>query len=410
VFTTKRLALVTLVLASAATAGCMGSSPFTRVSGRASDPLAAGHTISPPANAPQSTKSSPSTPSKDRSVITSPALHSTTGSPKSGESWTDSISTGFSKAATSVSNAFTIKPKVIPADDPTTLASRPGAVGPDVYVSAARLAETHNNAAHAEEQYRKALAADPRHRAALVGYARLLHRQEKLAESVAVYKTALAAYPRDPLILNDLGMCYARQGQPQTSIDMLNKAVELAPSSKLYRNNIATVLVASHRHEEAYAHLVQVHGEAAAHYNLGHLLHQSGNDRLAGEHFARALAADPTLVQARTMLERVGGGPALQPGDPRVPDLGHPATVDHRGPRAMPASDPLAGSRGPSRVVGEPKGGAASAVMRLPAHDAYDLGGDASAPAPAPSPDTWSRSWSPGNEWPRYLPPVTDGP
>ena len=74
---------------------------------------------------------------------THPALSSTV--PKK----ENPFSAAWKKATKSVGDALTIKPKVIPADDPTRLSSKPGPVGPDLYLSAARLMESRGQAAAA---------------------------------------------------------------------------------------------------------------------------------------------------------------------------------------------------------------------------------------------------------------------
>ena len=79
--------------------------------------------------------------------------------------------------------------------------------------------------------------------------------------------------------------------------------MELAPKNPLYRNNIATVLVDQGRLREAFAHLKQAHGEAAAYYNMGYLLNKKGQTQAAMQHFALALKADPSMVAAQRWLE-----------------------------------------------------------------------------------------------------------
>ena len=54
----------------------------------------------------------------------------------------------------------------------------------------------------------------------------------------------------------------------------LRQAVKLEPKRKLYRNNLATVLVDMGRTDEAWDELSSVHTPAVAHYNLGYLLYQ----------------------------------------------------------------------------------------------------------------------------------------
>src|SRR6185503_368301 len=49
----------------------------------------------------------------------------------------------------------------------------------------------------AENFFRRALAADPRHFGALMDCAVVLHRQEKFAQAIELYRKALALRPED---------------------------------------------------------------------------------------------------------------------------------------------------------------------------------------------------------------------
>ncbi|MBI2823552.1 MAG: tetratricopeptide repeat protein [Planctomycetia bacterium] len=175
-------------------------------------------------------------------------------------------------------------------------------LGPDFYVSLARIQEQTGNVELAEEQYHKALKLDPKHSAALQGYAGMLERQGKLPKAAEYYQRAIKAHPDDAMATNNLGLCYARQGEYRSALVYLNKAVELKPDRDLYRNNIAKVLVQQGRVDEAIAHVTAVYGEPAAHYNVGLMLHQQGEREAAAEQFAIALEQNPNLDQARQWL------------------------------------------------------------------------------------------------------------
>lgn len=207
----------------------------------------------------------------------------------------------------SISDALTIKPKVIPADDPLTVNGKQGRVGAEVYLSAARLYENQGEFEAAAGQYRKALEASPKSLPALLGYARLQDRENKFDEATRLYKKAISAYPQSATAYNDLGLCQARHKQPEAALESVQKAVQLEPTNKLYRNNAASVLVDMGRSTEAFEHLVLAHGEAVAHYNLGFLLYQRDKKEFASQQFALAVEKDPSLAPARDMLNRLGG-------------------------------------------------------------------------------------------------------
>jgi tetratricopeptide (TPR) repeat protein len=92
----------------------------------------------------------------------------------------------------------------------------------------------------------------------------------------------------------------------------LAKAVELQPDKKLYRNNLATVKVEQGQIDEAYTQLAAVHPVGAAHYNLGFLLVQKGNQQAAAAQFQQAMMADPSLTDAQKWLAKLGATPEAQ--------------------------------------------------------------------------------------------------
>ena len=215
------------------------------------------------------------------------------------------ISTAFRRAA----NSLTPSPRVTPANDPTRLATKHGPIGPELFVSSARMFEHQGKTDNAVASYRKALEVDPNCRDALIGYARLEHRSGNLREAVGLYRRVVENDPQDAMASNDLGLCLARLGQVEQGISMLAVAVQTKPASALYRNNIATLLVEAGRTDEALAHLERAHGFAKAHHNLGYLLKQRGESELAMRYFARAVEVDPTLEASRAMLAQMSRQP-----------------------------------------------------------------------------------------------------
>jgi tetratricopeptide (TPR) repeat protein len=220
----------------------------------------------------------------------------------------------WNKTTGAIAAAFTAKPN-IETDDPTSLSSKAGKVGPDVHVGLGRLYESQNKAADAQAQYEKALAIAPSDLTAMVSLARLHDRQGNSAKAVELYQKALKTHPKSALAHNDLGLCFARQKQWQRATESLNKAVELQPGNPKYRNNLATVMVELGRTDEALKQLAAVNNEAVAHYNLAYLLQQKGQSSLAVMHLQQAVSKDPSLGAAHDMLAQLmnQAAPAYQP-------------------------------------------------------------------------------------------------
>jgi tetratricopeptide (TPR) repeat protein len=228
------------------------------------------------------------------------------------------IVSSWNKTTGAIAAALASKPK-IETDDPTSLTSKTGKIGPDVHVRAARLMEAQNKSAEAIAHYEKALKIAPNDLTAIVGLARLHDRDGRSAKAVETYQKALKAHPKSALVHNDLGLCYARQKQWQRAGESLNKAVALQPTNAKYRNNLATVMVEMGRPDDALKQLAAVNSPAVAHFNLAYLLEQKGQNPLAVQHLQKAVNLDRTLAPAHEMLARLSNplgnpsAPAYQP-------------------------------------------------------------------------------------------------
>src|SRR4029453_9691788 len=203
----------------------------------------------------------------------------------------------WNKTTAAGAAAFTPTPKG-ETDDPTSLTSKTGKVGPDVHVNLGRVYESQNKTAEAIAHYEKALAIKPTDLTALVSLARLNDRQGNSHKAVELYQRALKSHPTSGLAHNDLGLCYARQKQWQRATEELSKAVELQPGNPKYRNNLATVMVELGRTDEALKQLAAVNNEAVAHYNLAYLLQQKGQSSLAVMHLQQAEKSRAPLLAA----------------------------------------------------------------------------------------------------------------
>jgi tetratricopeptide (TPR) repeat protein len=204
-----------------------------------------------------------------------------------------------------IADAFEIEPRVIPADDPASLAQMPKNLSPSIYIQSAIWSERNGNPETARQQYEKGIELSPRDMATLVHYARFLDRQNRADEAVAIYQRALSIEPRNVVALNDLGLCHARQGRFQLALVPLRDAVAAAPENARYRNNLANVLVAAGQTPAAVETLQQIHPPAIAHYNVGCLLVRHRKMDEAARHLAYSIQLDPNFPSSHEMLAQV---------------------------------------------------------------------------------------------------------
>jgi Tfp pilus assembly protein PilF len=303
-------------------------------------------------------------------------------------SFTTSIKQSFNK----LGEFFSPKPKVqkSPLDDPISL-QNPGKPSPQLYSAVARLYEESGRYAEAEQYYQKALREKADDLASLLGYARLQENQGRFNEAVALYQRAVQTHPKEPSAYNNLGLCYARRGTLSEAARALNQAVQLEPRSPLYRNNLAAVLVDQNRLAEAFANLREVHGDAAAYYNLGYLLNKKGQTEAAEHHFAQALRIDPTMAPAQRWLTYLHDKskqslPSSQTGEGaiRVGSLADPSHFPVRiiTPPASPSTNPASSSslKMPVRL---PLPGSATASDAVPDSSAVQSQSDTPPEPPA---------------------------
>ena len=188
-----------------------------------------------------------------------------------------------------------------------------GLATPGLYVSMAELAEQGDNVANARQLYQQALGVDPADLQAMLGLARLEDREGNLEAALQIYQQAAAAHPASSQAVNDLALCFARKGDLETSVQLLENAVALQPEKPLYRNNLAKVLVELNRLDHAVACQEVVHGPAVAQYNTGVLLMQRGRIQEAKTRLEIAVALDPQLQPAKTLLANLSSAEAQAP-------------------------------------------------------------------------------------------------
>lgn len=189
-------------------------------------------------------------------------------------------------------------------EDAISLA-KPLAPGADLYVKAAQLYEARSRFPQAIEQYNKALELDAQYLPALIGLARLYDRHGHPAEALQMYQKAANFHPDNGTVFNDMGLCYSKQGLWQEAMVNLDRAVQLQPKNRLYRNNIAKVLITNRRSNDAFQHLNAVFPAAESHYNVGFMAHEIGDDVAAQQHLALAIQSSPDLLAARDLLVQV---------------------------------------------------------------------------------------------------------
>ncbi len=214
-------------------------------------------------------------------------------------SWTDKVTAPFKSLAPKKQVA---SPADVSKTDPISLGFASGPTTPALYVSMAQMSDQGGNAPHARALYQKALSMDAKNLDALLGLARLEDREGNLPEALKVYQQAVDLHPQDARAYNDLALCHARCGDLQKSSEALDQAVRINPQKQLYRNNIAKVLIEMNQVDQAVTHMSAVCQPDVANYNIAVLLAERGRTAEAMTFLQKALAANPRMTDASTLL------------------------------------------------------------------------------------------------------------
>lgn len=106
----------------------------------------------------------------------------------------------------------------------------------------------------AEQAYRKAIAAQPQHAAALNNLAWLLHRAGKPG-ALETAEKALALAPNAPAFMDTVAEIQASSGQWDKALAMQKRAVELDPDQPAHRLHLAQYLIKNNQKAAARAEL-----------------------------------------------------------------------------------------------------------------------------------------------------------
>ena len=166
--------------------------------------------------------------------------------------------------------------------------------------------------AEARRRYQEILTDNPDCVAARLGIARVERKTGRFRQCLEILEGARARHPDDPAVPLEIGRAYAEREQWDQAIAHLQDAAVLSPNDETIRYELGLAFTETGRYEEAFEHLKYAVGEAAALYNIGYVLHESGRPHEAAAWFEKALAQHPderTRQMAEEMLVQLGKRP-----------------------------------------------------------------------------------------------------
>lgn len=234
----------------------------------------------------------------------------------------------------------------------------------NVHVAYARWQEQQRQLPQARDSYRQALNHDPRSVEALLGLSRLDRLAGRTTEAERHLAQAERLRPGDPLVAAAWGEHYAAAGRYGEAIEKYRYAVAQAPDERFYKHQLGVVLTGAGRPEEGFEVFAQLVNRAEAHYNVGYLLKKQGHLLEAEEQFQRALALQPEMPQAQSMLaqvrqERGVGAPVVMAAN--AASSSGEVTAGHVTPQGAPVAPvqqagAVAGPQTPPSTTWQPTG------------------------------------------------------
>lgn len=268
----------------------------------------------------------------------------------------------FQKASSRVAGMFGSDPDPSDPEDPLSLSSTPEKMEPDVYVANGQLWESTGNLTKAMESYTKALETSANHEPALTSIARLHFREGNYPKSAEFFQKSISQKPDDAALYNDLGLTLSKLGQHSLAAQTLQRALQLAPGTSRYANNLASVNFESGNTTEALKVLKANNKPAVAHFNMAYLHYKKGQIGQAQAQLNQSLAhekdatSDPATKRAidrsREMLAQLSPG-STGPGS--------------TGPGSTGPGNVVPGGAAPGSTIG-PAAGPAAIIAAAPAH------------------------------------------
>ena len=172
-------------------------------------------------------------------------------------------------------------------------------------VSYARVLETKGQTMEARSSYEQVLRQNPKSADALMGMARLDQLAGRSAAAEQNYTRAVNAEPNNPTALVALGNFYAENKRWNEAIGAMNQASQKSPDDREIRCKFATVLARAGQSREALTQFMQAVTPAEAHYNMAIIAHEHGDLTGAEENLVLSLTKNPHLRDAQIWLTEV---------------------------------------------------------------------------------------------------------
>ncbi len=171
--------------------------------------------------------------------------------------------------------------------------------------AAGQVAESQGNFDAAMSEYDKALDLDPKHLPSLYREGVIYAQFKKYDKSIAIWKHYIEISNGAPEGYGNLGYCYELATMPNRAEDTYKQGIAKDPKNAYCRTNYGLMLARQHKIQEAVKMWDPVLTDAEIHYNLAGIYAGDGRKQEAKAEYQKALASDPTLIDARARLSEL---------------------------------------------------------------------------------------------------------
>jgi tetratricopeptide (TPR) repeat protein len=169
----------------------------------------------------------------------------------------------------------------------------------------ARLCERRGEDERAERLYRAALRKAPKDPRPHQRLGVMAVQKRDYARAQEHFRAARSLAPPSADLLSDIGYCYYLQEQLKEAENVLGQALQAEPNHVAATNNLALVVGAQGRFDEALALFKRVNSEAKAYANLAYVLAQHGDLTRSEEMYLCALTLDNKMRAAAQAVLQV---------------------------------------------------------------------------------------------------------
>lgn len=167
----------------------------------------------------------------------------------------------------------------------------------------------------ARQRFRRALTAEPKNRAALIGLARFYADSDNKDQAIATLRQAMQYYPKDHELAHRLATIQIRFEDYAGAMSSCQQALALDPENRIYTKTLGFCQAHQNDYQAAFATMLKVMPEPQARYFLGRVLIDTNRMNEGKDQIQAAIAADPNYGPAKQFLEDMNNGrPASNDG------------------------------------------------------------------------------------------------